>query len=88
MRQNVFTKYHKSRKYRAHYREAADMLDIAIQISEARKQKKMTQSQLARKVGMPQSQIARIESGNSNVTVGTLAKIGDALNKKLQLASN
>ena len=63
------------------------MLDISLQISQTRKKRKITQVQLAKKAGMPQSQIARIESGNHNVTIGTLNRVASALNLRVLVAS-
>lgn len=58
-------------------------LDTAIAINELRRKKKISQAQLAAKVGMKQSAIGRIESGEQNLTMETLFKIADALGKKL-----
>ena len=61
------------------------MLEIAIQVIEARKKKKLTQAQLAKRVGMPQSQIARIEGGNHNITLKNLNKVVGALDLKVMV---
>ncbi len=78
-KKNVFQKYKKDKEYQRYYKEAGDLLDIALQISKTRKKKSITQVQLAKKTGMPQSQIARIESGNHNITIGTLNRVATAL---------
>lgn len=83
---NVFYKYQKNKEYRKLLKEERELLNIAIEIAEARKRKRLTQVQLAKRIGMPQSQIARIESGNHNVTVGTLNKVASALNLRLRVA--
>lgn len=51
----------------------------------ARLAKKMTQADLAEKVGMKQAAIARLEGGESNPTYSTLSKIAKALDKKVAL---
>jgi len=45
----------------------------------ARKEKGLTQQQLAKKVGIPQSQISRIERNPDRTTVKTMRKIAKAL---------
>lgn len=45
----------------------------------------MTQAAVARKVDMPQSVIARLESGTHSVSVDTLSKVALALGKKVEL---
>ncbi len=51
----------------------------------ARISRKMTQSELAKKAGMKQEAVARLESGDSNPTFATLTKIAKALDKKIVL---
>ncbi|MFQ5501294.1 MAG: helix-turn-helix domain-containing protein [Phycisphaerae bacterium] len=48
-------------------------------IKEARHLKKFTQKQLAEKLGIPQSQISRIERNPDKTTVRTLKKVAKAL---------
>lgn len=80
-----FAKYRKDKQYQRYYREAAQMLDLAIALSDLRKKKRLSQARLAKKAGMPQSQISRIESGDSDVRIGTLSRVAAALDKKIQL---
>ena len=51
----------------------------------ARLAKKLTQSELARRVGMKQAAIARLEGGDSNPRYSTLAKVAKELDKKVIL---
>ncbi len=82
---NPFAKYHRNKEYHARYLEELALLDIAIAIAEVRQKHRLTQAALARKAGMKQSQIARLERGQNNVTVATLAKVASVLGKKLQI---
>lgn len=59
---------------------------IIEQILRKRIEKKMSQKQLAEKVGTKQSAIARLESGNSNPSVAFLEKVAKALGGKLQIS--
>lgn len=84
---NYLYKLQKNKEYKKLLKEEQEMLDISLQIIQARKKRKITQVELARRVDMPQSQIARIESGNHNVTIGTLNRVASALNLKVFVAA-
>lgn len=59
-------------------------LESAVVLLKAREDAGLTQRELARRVDVPQSTIARIERGN-NTSVDTLSKIANALGKKLKV---
>lgn len=48
-------------------------------IAEARKRKRLTQAQLAKRIGVPQSQISRVERNPDHTTIRTLKRIAKAL---------
>lgn len=50
-------------------------LRIGLQIRNARKARKMTQGQLAERIGKERSFISRVESNGSNLTLSTLYDI-------------
>jgi len=52
---------------------------LALKFKELRKKKKLTQSQLAEKLGMEKGQISRIEHGKFNLTLATINKIASEL---------
>lgn len=58
---------------------------LARQLIELRQSHKMTQTQLAKQSGIPQSEISRIERGSANPTVATLNALVKSLNADLQL---
>ena len=62
----------------AHYR-------LAREVFELRKARRMTQRQLAEKSGIQQAEISRIEAGNSNPTLSTIAVLAYALEAELSL---
>jgi predicted transcriptional regulator len=84
---NYFYRFRKDKTYQRLLKEEGAIVDIVIAMAEARKRKRLTQAQLAKKVGMPQSQIARIESGNHNVTIGTLNRVASALKLSIKVAA-
>lgn len=56
---------------------------VISQLIELRAKKKLTQKELAKKLGTKQSAIARLESGRGNPTLEFLQKTARALDKKL-----
>lgn len=83
--EQVFKKARKSKVFRRAYDEELARLKLAKTIRESRLSRKMTQAAVARKVDMPQSVIARLESGTHSVSVDTLSKIAVALGKQVEL---
>jgi len=73
----------KSPRFKKHYDEYGKQLEIAYQILKLRKQKKISQAQLAKKLGTKQSNIARIEAGKQNLSIQTLDDIARALKGNL-----
>lgn len=59
--------------------------EIAYQIMQMRKQKKMSQNELAKKLETTQSNVARMESGKQNFSTSSLLKIADVFKKKLEV---
>lgn len=52
---------------------------------QCRKEKKMTQADIARRTGIPRTNITRFESGRYNPSLEILVKIAAALDMKLEL---
>ena len=75
----------KNPEFKKYYDEYGKQLEIAYQILKLRKKKKMSQLELAKRIGTKQSNIARIETGQQNFSVDTLEKIADALDCKLNI---
>lgn len=66
--------------------EERQRVAIADLIRELREAKRLTQAQLARKVGTTQSAIARIEDANyTGQKLGTIAKIAAALGRRVEV---
>ncbi|MFA5358551.1 MAG: helix-turn-helix transcriptional regulator [Patescibacteria group bacterium] len=75
----------KNNDFKKHYDYYGKQLKVAYQILQLRKNKKMSQLQLAQKIGTTQSNLARIESGRQNLTTGTLEKIAKAFGRELKI---
>lgn len=60
-----------------------DMQHIGERITRVREDARLTQAQLAEKIGSTQSAVARIESGKQNVSTALLRKLSKALNRNL-----
>jgi DNA-binding XRE family transcriptional regulator len=57
------------------FEESLEAFTIGVLIQEARKQKKMTQEELAYKVGTTKNYISRIENDASDIRLSTLMRI-------------
>lgn len=81
----VLSKALKSSEFKNAYHEEIFRLKIATEIKNLRIQKKLTQETFAEKANMPQSVVARIESGKHSISLMTLNRVANALGKKVQL---
>jgi hypothetical protein len=61
---------------------------LASQIIQSRRQGKLSQRQLAKLSGVPQSEISRIETGASNPTYATITALLRPLGKRVQLVDD
>lgn len=77
----------KDPKFKAAYDALEPEFKIAESMIRARLAKKLTQEQLAKKAGVTQNTITRLESGTNNPTVATISRVARALGKELKLVS-
>ena len=75
----------KNPTFKKYYDEHGRQLEIAYQMLQLRKQKKLSQTQLAKQLGTTQSNIARMEAGIQNFSLTTLDKLAQVFNKKLEV---
>ena len=68
------------------YDESGKQLEVAYKITKLRKQAHISQAELAKRIGTTQSNIARMESGQQNLTLGTLSKIAHTFKKDLEIS--
>lgn len=58
---------------------------LMMMVLRARNEEQLTQSELAERTGLRQSNISRIEKGQSMPSIATLAKIAQGLGKRLEI---
>lgn len=84
-----FDRYYEKQMENANVRAAVEKelasLEVGIQIARAREAKHMNQTQLAAKAGMNASKISRIENSTQNLTLHTLNRIAEALDRKVNI---
>lgn len=76
-------KWMKNPDYRRAYEDLEPEFQLARQVLMARIARKMTQAQLAKRIGTKQPVISRLEGMESMPTISLLKKVAGALNKKL-----
>lgn len=75
----------KNKKIKEYFDKYGKQLEISYQISQLRRRKKISQKELAEKIGTTQSNVARMESGRQNFTVNFLSEIASVLGSKLKI---
>ncbi len=81
----VFKKSFQSKEFQHAYSEEMARLELANQIRDMRMKQQLTQKTLAGKAKMPQSVIARIESGKNGISLDTLNRIASVFGKRVEL---
>ena len=70
---------------RTHYEQELQLEILGEMIRKVRLERNLTQEELGKLVGVQKSQISRLESNASNVTMDTLMKVFTALKAKVKL---
>lgn len=83
--QDYLDKQLQNSQMRKYYEKYGKQLEIAYQILKLRKQKRISQAELAKKLGTTQSNVARMETGQQNFTIETLQKITKVFNCGLKI---
>lgn len=60
--------------------------EVAYCIVEARLEEGLTQKELAERSGLKQSNLCRLENGNSNPSIETLEKVARGLGRRLKIS--
>lgn len=83
--ETILKKEFKNPVFREKYQEELTKLRLAREIKTLRTAKKLTQESFAKKANMPQSVIARAESGKHTISLVTLDKLAQALGKRIEI---
>ena len=75
----------KDKNFEKQYHRTASLYRLADQVLLLRKQRGLTQKELAEKMGTKQSVISRLESGSTNPSLGFLEKIASVIGYKLSV---
>lgn len=81
----IHKKWMKDPEYRREYEKLEPEFQIARQMIGARIKKKMSQEDLARKVGTGQAVISRLEGMNAKPSLTLLKRVAQALGTKIQI---
>lgn len=73
-------------EFQAEWDAQAIEREVMRRIVEARMEEGLTQQELAVKSGMKAANLCRLENGNGNPSVATLAKIAHGLGRKLEIS--
>ena len=87
--ENLSDKYHKKGIiFREELPQAKEPLCYTTgkQISDIRREQGLSQKEMAKKIGISQQLISRVEKGRENVSVSTLANMARALNKRIEIS--
>lgn len=75
----------KDEEFKAEYEKLKPRYDIISQIIEERSKQKITQEELALRVGTQKSNISRLESGTYNPSLDFLIKVASSLGKEMKI---
>jgi DNA-binding XRE family transcriptional regulator len=75
----------KDDKVKKEYEALRPQYELIEQVIKARIELGLTQAELAKKIGMKQSNISRFESGEYNPSIEFLSKIATGLNKTINI---
>jgi transcriptional regulator with XRE-family HTH domain len=58
---------------------SADVRDVVVRLAEVRREQRLSQTQIAARMGTSQSAVARLEAGQDDIRLSTLRRYADAL---------
>lgn len=72
-------------EFRTEYEKLEPEFSIIQAVVDARKSSKMTQKELSEKTGIAQSDISKLENGNSNPSIAMLKRLADGMGMTMKL---
>ena len=75
-------------EFRAAYDEIAPLVDFGCALAIAREQRRMSQTILAERAGVPRAEIGRIEKGDMAPSLAAQVRLAHALNARLEVSAN
>ena len=75
----------KNPEFRVAYEAEDKRIELVLQIIKLREQRGMTQADLAKAIGTRQANVSRLERFDTNLTLGTLEKLAQALGANLRI---
>ena len=82
---DILRETHKDPEAKKLFDEYGRQLEISYRILQLRKARRLSQKDLALKVGTTQGNVARLESGRQNFTIKLLGRFADALGAELKI---
>ena len=67
------------------YRDLEPEYQLIVAIIESRKEKNISQQELAELTGINRADISRIENGNANPSLRTIKRVAEGLGKKVEI---
>ena len=75
----------KDPEFAREYKALEPDYEIIKQVIQSRSEQNLTQKELADRIGIKQSNISRLESGNNNPTLEFLKKVASGLGKEIHI---
>ena len=82
---NYLSEQLKNDEFKAEYEKLEPEFSIIQAVIDARKSTNITQKELAERTGIAQSDISKLENGNSNPTLGMLKRLADGMGMTVKL---
>ncbi len=82
---NYLNEQLKKDEFKAEYEKLEPEFSIIQAVIDARKSTNITQKELAERTGIAQSDISKLENGNSNPTLGMLKRLADGMGMTVKL---